>query len=465
MQKQLLGATQLGFSLSHLARDLNAAGLFVAEGRIFAVQDKAVPLYQIPRLAEAGRLSNDTEYATITGYLDTRKPLLPTPIHPWLETEKASPIREYSPGLVGLFIHKFITGGIDGNFAGPLRGFAPRLSPFSPTPFVSTPATAANDPELMTVLADIASALGAAFCFVSEGTLRSLKLTPIDMKTLQGSGIEGELLTPLLKALNNTFFSAVSPKLPAAIPQRSNAERLQKAISQALNGQDPQLNDQLYLAIVKGEQPVSPADLHLIPEDIAAASSESIAICIRQNTIDEREHEFHIPLRFQSDGWACDLKRELSPTVLTQIALLIEKFGCSLMPYKPMLPQGHGYEENDKTIRTNSNRLREEINRYTHSPQRVRRLLDSRLIKEVLFLEVSGFAFSTRVANAIQNANIKYVGELIHRWDETPKPRNFGKKSQQEIIDVMAKAGIPLPPKAEHLAVWEEIIHPRAAKS
>ena len=56
-----------------------------------------------------------------------------------------------------------------------------------------------------------------------------------------------------------------------------------------------------------------------------------------------------------------------------------------------------------------------------------------------LFKSVDELELSVRSANCLQNANIRYIGELVQRSEgEMLKTKNFGRKSLNEIKDVLA---------------------------
>lgn len=64
---------------------------------------------------------------------------------------------------------------------------------------------------------------------------------------------------------------------------------------------------------------------------------------------------------------------------------------------------------------------------------------------ENLFRAVDELELSVRSANCLQNANIKYIGELAQRSEtEMLKTKNFGRKSLNEIKDILAGMGLSL---------------------
>ena len=55
-----------------------------------------------------------------------------------------------------------------------------------------------------------------------------------------------------------------------------------------------------------------------------------------------------------------------------------------------------------------------------------------------------------RSANCLQNANIRYIGELVQKTEsEMLKTKNFGRKSLKEIKEILAEMGLSLGMKLE----------------
>jgi DNA-directed RNA polymerase subunit alpha len=62
-----------------------------------------------------------------------------------------------------------------------------------------------------------------------------------------------------------------------------------------------------------------------------------------------------------------------------------------------------------------------------------------------LFKSVDELELSVRSANCLQNANIRYIGELVQRTEaEMLKTKNFGRKSLNEIKEVLESMGLHL---------------------
>ena len=64
---------------------------------------------------------------------------------------------------------------------------------------------------------------------------------------------------------------------------------------------------------------------------------------------------------------------------------------------------------------------------------------------ENLFKTVDELELSVRSANCLQNANIKYIYELVERTEaEMLKTKNFGRKSLNEIKEILSDMGLSL---------------------
>ena len=64
---------------------------------------------------------------------------------------------------------------------------------------------------------------------------------------------------------------------------------------------------------------------------------------------------------------------------------------------------------------------------------------------ENLLRTVDELELSVRSANCLQNANIRYIGELVQRTEaEMLKTKNFGRKSLKEIKEILAEMGLSL---------------------
>lgn len=89
-----------------------------------------------------------------------------------------------------------------------------------------------------------------------------------------------------------------------------------------------------------------------------------------------------------------------------------------------------------------------------------------------LYRSVEELELSVRSANCLQNANIKYIYELVQKTEsEMLKTKNFGRKSLNEIKDILSEMGLSLgmklegfvapshPPKAAEVEVDENRVN------
>ena len=76
---------------------------------------------------------------------------------------------------------------------------------------------------------------------------------------------------------------------------------------------------------------------------------------------------------------------------------------------------------------------------------------ESKKINEKLYRSVEELELSVRSANCLKNAQIHLIGELVQRTEaEMLKTQNFGRKSLNEIKDILADMGLSLGMKLEN---------------
>ena len=85
-------------------------------------------------------------------------------------------------------------------------------------------------------------------------------------------------------------------------------------------------------------------------------------------------------------------------------------------------------------------------------------------LNDNLFRSVDELEFSVRSQNCLQNADIKYIGELVQKSEqEMLKTKNFGHKSLNEIKEILREMGLELGMKIDHFPPREEIENRRRA--
>jgi len=79
-------------------------------------------------------------------------------------------------------------------------------------------------------------------------------------------------------------------------------------------------------------------------------------------------------------------------------------------------------------------------------------------LNENLFRSVEELELSVRSANCLKNANIRFIGELVQRTEqEMLKTKNFGRKSLNEIKEVLVEMGLTLGLKLEGWAPPDQV--------
>jgi DNA-directed RNA polymerase subunit alpha len=77
---------------------------------------------------------------------------------------------------------------------------------------------------------------------------------------------------------------------------------------------------------------------------------------------------------------------------------------------------------------------------------------------DALYRPVDDLELSVRSANCLQNADIKYIGELVQRTEqEMLKTKNFGRKSLNEIKEFLQEMGLSLGMRLENFPTREEL--------
>jgi len=86
-------------------------------------------------------------------------------------------------------------------------------------------------------------------------------------------------------------------------------------------------------------------------------------------------------------------------------------------------------------------------------------------LNENLFRSIDELEFSVRSQNCLQNADIKYIGELVQKTEQDMlKTKNFGQKSLNEIKEVLRDMGLELGMKLDYFPSREEIERRRQMK-
>jgi DNA-directed RNA polymerase subunit alpha len=75
-----------------------------------------------------------------------------------------------------------------------------------------------------------------------------------------------------------------------------------------------------------------------------------------------------------------------------------------------------------------------------------------------LFRRIDELELSVRSANCLENADIKYIGELVQRTEaEMLRTKNFGRKSLNEIKEILSDMGLSLGIKLEEFPARREL--------
>lgn len=79
-------------------------------------------------------------------------------------------------------------------------------------------------------------------------------------------------------------------------------------------------------------------------------------------------------------------------------------------------------------------------------------------LNENLFRRIEEIELSVRSANCLENADIKYIGELVQKTEaEMLRTKNFGRKSLNEIKEILGEMGLSLGMKLEDFPQRKEL--------
>jgi DNA-directed RNA polymerase subunit alpha len=102
--------------------------------------------------------------------------------------------------------------------------------------------------------------------------------------------------------------------------------------------------------------------------------------------------------------------------------------------------------------------LRDHLTIFIHPEEQgealpqVRKEEERREINKNLFRSVNELELSVRAANCLKNANIKTIADLVQKTEmEMLKTKNFGKKSLNEIKEILSEMGLSLGTKLDSL--------------
>jgi len=79
-------------------------------------------------------------------------------------------------------------------------------------------------------------------------------------------------------------------------------------------------------------------------------------------------------------------------------------------------------------------------------------------LNENLFRRIEEIELSVRSANCLENADIKYIGELVQKTEaEMLRTKNFGRKSLNEIKEILGEMDLGLGTKLEEFPIRDEL--------
>jgi len=100
----------------------------------------------------------------------------------------------------------------------------------------------------------------------------------------------------------------------------------------------------------------------------------------------------------------------------------------------------------------------EEVVAPVEAPQQVVRSDDKPRVNDNLYRRIDEIELSVRSSNCLENANIKFIGELVQRSEaEMLRTKNFGRKSLNEIKEILGEMGLSLGMRIDSFPSREEL--------
>jgi DNA-directed RNA polymerase subunit alpha len=107
--------------------------------------------------------------------------------------------------------------------------------------------------------------------------------------------------------------------------------------------------------------------------------------------------------------------------------------------------------------------LKEQLNLFINFEEEAegveeRPLEEAPALNENLYRSVNELELSVRAANCLRNANIRFIGELVQKTEqEMLKTKNFGRKSLNEIKEILTEMGLHLGMKLDNFVPPEQV--------
>jgi DNA-directed RNA polymerase subunit alpha len=87
-------------------------------------------------------------------------------------------------------------------------------------------------------------------------------------------------------------------------------------------------------------------------------------------------------------------------------------------------------------------------------------------LNENLYRRIDELELSVRSSNCLENADIKYIGELVQRSEtEMLRTKNFGRKSLNEIKEILTEMGLSLGMRLDNFPARSELDRMHEASS
>ena len=217
--------------------------------------------------------------------------------------------------------------------------------------------------------------------------------------------------------------------------------------------------------VVEGRDIIHDADMEVLTKDLHIATLDKEAVLDIELVIKEgrgyvpaeRNKEEGLPIGVIAvDSIFSPLKRVNVQVENARVGRVTDydKLVIEIWPDGSVTPQ--------EALSSSASILREHLDIFIHPDHLSETRLDDlrgddgKDVNKHLFRSVNELELSVRAANCLKNANIKTIADLIQKSEiEMLKTKNFGKKSLNEIKEILSEMGLSLGSKLE--AESEEI--------
>jgi len=212
--------------------------------------------------------------------------------------------------------------------------------------------------------------------------------------------------------------------------------RIEKSGDGAIKGADIQVSDQI--EVLNPQQ-------HIATLGKGAKFSAEIIVRFGRGYVPSDAHEMELPVGFiPVDALFSPIRRVNYNVTFARVGQRTDYDKLTLEVWTD------GSLKPDDAVALGSKIMKEQLQVFisfdeSMEPKAEEELSGAPALNENLFRSVDDLELSVRSANCLKNANIRYIGELVQKTEgEMLKTKNFGRKSLNEIKDILSEMGLNL---------------------